>query len=203
MNLEYFKLSARGSSEVQPPVDIHNEPINVGYNGRMWQRAKHKSNVPATHVEDTCDPNPDKVRRAIVRCDNIRRLQDCIYCPISSCLIVSERAAELILQYRTPAGTSFIPVDVQRKNGDVVGSMVAVMFLNEVEAVDLSASKYTTYGNGIPWYFTEPVVKAHAVNGLDLLSTDYVPYLCSDRLKTAIEAAKLSNFGFQPVGVSN
>jgi hypothetical protein len=72
-----------------------------------------------------------------------------------------------------------------------------------VEALDLKASQFKSYAGGEPLYFTAPpVVRGADLKGLDLLICLSIPkYLCSGRLKRAIEQAELTNFVFSPVVV--
>jgi hypothetical protein len=177
---EYFQLSASQNqriAEVLGPGDAQGEPFPM-----------FKPIAP--DARGTC------------RCvDSRTRLADCVYC--CSAFIISERAANVFKRANLAAGTTFLPVDVVGRDGKHLGTMVCVMFPELVlNVVYLEASKYKTFSNGRPWYFTEPpVVHGAALRGLDLLFVDWVLYVCSGRLKREVEKEELTGFAFEPMVV--
>lgn len=144
----------------------------------------------------------DPSARATCCCvDRRTRLADCVYC--LCCFYISERAAEIFKRFSAPEGTVYLPVDVFATNGKAVGRMVAVMIPEFVDAVDLEASRFESYTNGMPRRFTvTPVLQRAKLKGLDLLICLYLRgLLCSGELKREIEKEELMNFTFEPVVV--
>lgn len=162
-------------------------------------------------LDDPCDSHgelfPDFQRvdpdaRGTCCCvDRRTRLADCVYSLCS--FYISERAAEVFKRYSAPEGTVYLPVDVFASKGKPVGRMVAVMIPEWVEAVDLEASRFESYPDGMPECFTAPpVLQAVKLQGLDLLDCLFLRgLLCSGKLKREIEKEGLTNFTFEPVVV--
>ena len=79
--------------------------------------------------------------------------------------------------------------------------MVAVMIPEIADALDLEASKFKTLCHGTPLFFIgPPVLHREKLGGFDLLMCLHVSdWLCSGRLRSAIEEEELTNFSFKPV----
>jgi hypothetical protein len=175
---QYFILKAgteRDFAEVQSPVDQSGNPYS--YQQVITQGDRGKT----TTVDERI------------------KLADCIKCVTT--LVVSERASEVIAEFKLPAKTVFLPIDVRNEAGVLIGPAIAIIFNEILDVVNIDESPHKKLANGGFWYFTgTPVVSQCAMqDDLDLLKAIYLPVLASERLKNAIVKAKLSNFTFQPV----
>lgn len=139
----------------------------------------------------------------VTECIDGRRKNGDIIRTASGKLILSQRSVDLFDQFNL-GDVRFIPLMINSNKGEALCEAVVVTSpLLEFE--NLAESKFVPIAGTKPpivWYFTAPpVVRRSVLQGLDYAQGLTVDRVCSDRLKRAIEKAKLTNFMFNPVEV--
>lgn len=127
-----------------------------------------------------------------------RKLADCISCFEHE--IVSRRAARVLQHFKCDEGISFIPLQIDDDRDEFRNGFACVFVPHYRKGVvDLNRSRYTTYSDGSPMLFDDPVVLVKELPPYDVFGAQYAGRLCSEVVKRAMEEEGFINFEFKPL----